>query len=140
MNVTDDVWLSEHKHIVTTFKVDGMLGKARPTEILLSKMVLLNHRTHRTIEKQEPTPAPSQRDESFFRRFNGLNNSFHFNVGLILQFIMVNGNDTSPFLWEGLGVGFVFLNDAQGLFHLPLVVEVHLNMNPLATNVVEQRL
>ena len=33
----------------------------------------------------------------------------------------------------------VFLNDAHGLFHFAFVVEIHFEMDTIATDVVEQR-
>ena len=53
MNVSDDERRSEREHVVAALQVSAVVGKTCPTEVLFAQPILLNHRTHRTVEDKD---------------------------------------------------------------------------------------
>ena len=96
-----------------------MLGKTSSSEVLFTQLVLLNHGTHSTIEDENPILGECGLIgvRLFFGRLDETNNFQH----LIVSFIMT----------------LVFFDNTHSLFYLTLIVEVHLQMHTVATNVVK---
>ena len=54
MDLTQHKRTGERQYIITPLQFIRMLYKTCPTEVLLSQMIALNHRTHSTIQHQYP--------------------------------------------------------------------------------------
>ena len=120
MNFADNVWLCHYQHIVTVF----------------IEMILLNHGTHRAIEQQDTVGGEYSRISRISRisrtsrlsRFHSSDNFFHLAVGIILHVSRM----------QDAG-GLEIIHDLHCLLHLALIVEVHLDMNTVTTDIVKQR-
>ena len=98
-----------------------MINKQSAPEISFIEMAPLDHRTHRAIKDQN----------AVFRDFIDRNPCLS---GLILR-----QSDNLFHLAIILVLALVLLDDTQGLLHLPFIVEVHLNMDTLASDMIQQR-
>ena len=111
MNFADDVGLGHHQHVITVF----------------IEMILLNHGTHRAIEQQDSVGGEGP-GISRISRFHSSDDFFHLAVGIILHISRMQASG-----------GLEIIHDLHRLLHLLLIVEVHLDMNTVATDIVEQR-
>ena len=111
-----------------------MLGKTAPAEGCFVQAVLLNHGSHGTVEDEQAVVFLQRTDTDrlgcffFLQRTTGLKDYFFFLLNIL---------DDVLHLAVG-GIALVFLDDAQGLFHLLFVVEVHFYVYAVAADVVEQ--
>ena len=104
MNLADDVGLCQREHVIAAIFV---------------QMILLDHRSHRTVEQEDLLLIKcGSRLSIIHSQLYTIDDVLHLTVGLVLRLI--------------------FLDNAQGLFYFPLVMEVHLDMYAFATDVVEE--
>jgi hypothetical protein len=92
------------------------MGELFSTEVFFLQSVALYHRAHASIE-----------------------NEYTF-LGDLSQrgLAALQPDGVTRFLLLAMVACLVLLYDAKGLFHFPLVMEVHLDVHPLAANMVEQ--
>ena len=130
MDVLNHLGLAQTKVIVAT----GMT-----TEIRLSKLVLLNHSSHTSIEQEDAFGAA----DGFGQRRSLDGKRFAFDDFALASFrSLLFGHiaqaDTFVHLLFDLG-RLILLDDTECLLHFGLVVEIHFEMHTIATDIVEQR-
>ncbi len=109
-----------------------MVGKAAAAVVLFPQLTLLNHRTHGTVEYQDALCGGFfQRDSAVLLPvaaellLDGAYDLCHLAVGIVHDVCRVQ-----------VTAVFKLLDYLHGLFHLVLVVEVHLQMDTVAADVV----
>ena len=122
VNATYHMRSCQRQDIVATLEIVAMVSKSASPEICFTEMRLLDHRSHCSIKDQNAIFA------DFIERnacvpsliFRQPDDVFNLTVCLILALEL--------------------LNDTHGLFHFPLVMEIHFKMHTLSTDMIQQRL